>query len=113
MRNLLTRGGIEFLAVLLGISGSMYIDERRDDIALDKQIYDSFHSLKGELQTNVNELVGFQKYIDNRMDYFEVALNPDTMTLLTEKELEYRSEVKKVWVAKKDLKPILNFGIKN
>ena len=88
MKDIFARGGIEFLAVLLGISGSMYIDERRDDIALDKQIYDSFHSLKGELQTNVNELIGFQKYIDNRMDYFEVALNPDTMTLLTEKELD-------------------------
>jgi hypothetical protein len=88
MKNILTRGGIEFLAVLLGISGSMYIDERREDIALNKQIYDSFHSLKGELQTNVSELVSFEKYINDRMYYFEIALNPDTMTLLTEKELD-------------------------
>ena len=26
MKNLLARGGIEFLAVLLGITGSLYID---------------------------------------------------------------------------------------
>ena len=38
MKNILTRGGIEFLAVLLGISGSMYIDERREDIALNSVI---------------------------------------------------------------------------
>ncbi len=31
MKNILARGGIEFLAVLLGISGSLWIDEQREN----------------------------------------------------------------------------------
>ena len=42
MKNILTRGGIEFLAVLLGISGSLWIDnyskEREIYIALNQDI---------------------------------------------------------------------------
>ena len=30
MKNILARGGIEFLAVLLGITGSLWIDENQD-----------------------------------------------------------------------------------
>ena len=29
MKNILARGGIEFIAVLLGITGSLWIDENR------------------------------------------------------------------------------------
>jgi len=88
MKNILAKGGIEFLAVLLGISGSMYIDERREVLAIDKQIYSSLHSLKGELETNIDYLEGFKKTIDNRMYQFEIALNPDTLTYLTQKQLD-------------------------
>ena len=63
MRNILARGGIEFLAVLLGISGSMYIDDRREDTAIDKQIHSSLYSLKGELITNVEYLKEFEESI--------------------------------------------------
>ena len=30
MKNILARGGIEFLAVLLGISGSLWIDQNQE-----------------------------------------------------------------------------------
>ena len=33
MKNLLARGGIEFLAVLLGISGSLWVDDYRIELA--------------------------------------------------------------------------------
>ena len=88
MKNILTRGGIEFFAVLLGISGSLYIDEIRDEASINTQINDSFHSLKSELQSNVDELTTFDKRIEKNMYYFEIAMNPDTMKYLTEKELD-------------------------
>ena len=37
MKNVLARGGIEFLAVLLGISGSLWIDDYSEKKELDKQ----------------------------------------------------------------------------
>ena len=88
MKNILAKGGIEFLAVLLGISGSMYIDDRREDAAIDKQIHSSLHSLKGELITNVEYLKEFEESISKRMYLFEIALNPDTLMLLSSSELD-------------------------
>ena len=37
MKNILARGGIEFLAVLLGITGSLYIDNNNKVRELDWQ----------------------------------------------------------------------------
>ena len=34
MKNILARGGIEFLAVLLGISGSLWIENNKQDTEL-------------------------------------------------------------------------------
>ena len=73
MKNILAKGGIEFLAVLLGISGSMYIDDRREDAAIEKQIHSSLYSLKGELITNVEYLKEFEESISKRMYLFEIA----------------------------------------
>ena len=35
MKNLLARGGIEFLAVLLGISGSLWIENNKQEAELE------------------------------------------------------------------------------
>ena len=43
MKNILARGGIEFLAVLLGISGSLWIDDwsnSRSDITEEYSAYE-------------------------------------------------------------------------
>ena len=88
MKNILAKGGIEFLAVLLGISGSMYIDDRREDAAINKQIHSSLYSLKGELITNVEYLKEFEESISKRMYLFEIALNPDTLMFLSSLELD-------------------------
>jgi hypothetical protein len=51
MKNLLARGGIEFLAVLLGISGSLWMENNRQIKLEDEQIYNTLYSLKEELVT--------------------------------------------------------------
>ena len=52
MKNVLARGGIEFLAVLLGISGSLWIDDYSEKKELDKQVFASLHALKDDLKAN-------------------------------------------------------------
>ena len=51
MKNLFARGGIEFLAVLLGISGSLWMENNRQIKLEDEQIYNTLYSLKEELVT--------------------------------------------------------------
>ena len=41
MKNLFARGGIEFLAVLLGISGSLWIENNRESNLENEQIYNT------------------------------------------------------------------------
>ena len=82
-KNILAKNGIEFLAVLLGISGSMYIDDKRESVTIDKQIHSSLNSLKSELITNVEYLQRFKESISKRMYLFEIALNPGTLMFLS------------------------------
>ena len=51
MKKILARGGIEFLAVLLGISGSLWIENNRESNLENEQIYNTLYSLKEELVT--------------------------------------------------------------
>ena len=51
MKNLFARGGIEFLAVLLGISGSLWMENNRQLNLENEQVYNTLNSLKQELVT--------------------------------------------------------------
>jgi hypothetical protein len=50
MKNLLARGGIEFLAVLLGISGSLWVDDYRIELANKEKTIVTLQSLGKELR---------------------------------------------------------------
>ena len=49
MKNILARGGIEFLAVLLGITGSLWIDESQENKKLTIEVNQALHSIIQEL----------------------------------------------------------------
>ena len=48
MKNILARGGIEFLAVLLGITGSLYIDNK------DRYVEDIWFSIKNSFKPDLS-----------------------------------------------------------
>ena len=48
MKKILARGGIEFLAVLLGISGSLWVDDYRIELANQEKTIITLESLKKE-----------------------------------------------------------------
>ena len=56
MRNILARGGIEFLAVLLGITLSLWIDNINKQSELDKEIHKSLSALSDELEIKIADL---------------------------------------------------------
>ena len=62
MKNILARGGVEFIAVLLGISGSLWIDNNKDVRELNYQIERSLHALSETLKSDKTAL---ESYIDN------------------------------------------------
>jgi len=99
MKNILARGGIEFLAVLLGITGSLWVDESRVASNADK-------AFQNDLVAIHNELVGDLDVIDEM-----IAYNND----MTEKisHLLMVMEASKIDVNALDTIPIMNESMGN
>ena len=53
MKNILARGGIEFLAVILGISGSLWIDDNSNYKKDRKQEYEAYNRLSNALSEDI------------------------------------------------------------
>ena len=85
MKNLLARGGIEFLAVLLGISGSLWVDDYRIELSNQKKTIITLESLKKELieaktygQVRVQRIEGESKALYYIIDNWG-NINPDSL----------------------------------
>ena len=61
MKNILARGGIEFIAVLLGITGSLWIDENR-------KAQDQNEKQVMILQAVYEDIVQTEKFMEERRD---------------------------------------------
>jgi hypothetical protein len=88
MKNILARGGIEFLAVLLGITGSLLIDEKKNDQQLVEQVNSSLHALRGEMQTNILNLEKFKDFFPNALPMLGFVIRADSLEYLSEKEID-------------------------
>ena len=64
MKNILARGGIEFLAVFIGIVLSLWVDDRRDLNTVRKNNYKTLKSLKNEVNLRVD-------YIDKKIIQYQ------------------------------------------
>ena len=88
MKNILARGGIEFLAVLLGITGSLLIDERKNDRQLISQVNSSLHALRGEMETNIANLEKLKEFFPKSLPMLDFVIRADSLEYLSEKELD-------------------------
>ena len=61
MKTILTRGGIEFLAVFLGIGLSLWVDDYREERELKERLNDDLIKIYNEVQANT---VNIEKIID-------------------------------------------------
>ena len=89
MKNILARGGIEFLAVLLGITLSLYLDQQIEESAILK----NEKSLLSDLQVSLNQDIDYAQKVLNDMrrsiDAQEILINYECNEVenLTPKEL--------------------------
>jgi len=79
MKNILARGGIEFIAVLLGISGSLWIDNNKDIREVNYQIKRSLHALKETLISDSKTLEQYISEYENKIVHFEYIQNADSV----------------------------------
>ena len=68
MKNVLARGGVEFLAVFIGIILSLYVDENRDHRAMQDKNIKNLRSLGNELDQRIS-------YIDKKISQYERDIN--------------------------------------
>ena len=66
---------IELLVIFVGISASFLVDEYREDIEIGRQIRKSLHSLKADLNSDVNGLKALIADIDSTDEHFSFILN--------------------------------------
>ena len=64
MKNILARGGIEFLAVFIGIVLSLWVDDRRDLNTVRENNHKTLKSLKNEVNLRVD-------YIDKKIIQYQ------------------------------------------
>jgi len=79
MKNLLARGGIEFIAVLLGISGSLWIDNNKDIREVNYQIKRSLHALKETLISDSKTIEQYISEYENKIVHFKYIQNADSV----------------------------------
>ena len=64
MKNILARGGIEFLAVFIGIILSLWVDDKRDIKIIRNNNFNTKNSLKVEIKLRVD-------YIETKIKQYE------------------------------------------
>jgi len=64
MKNILARGGIEFLAVLLGITASLWIDKNQRQSDIEQERISVYEIISNEISQIIN-------YTDERLEYYE------------------------------------------
>jgi len=85
MRNILAKGGVEFLAVFLGIALSLWVDDVNKEKELEKQKLEVYNLLKKQtdelLLYTKSKLIEYERQADtfkNLIDNWE-SFNPDTV----------------------------------
>ena len=79
MKNILARGGIEFLAVLLGISASLWIENSRSERELQFQLNQSLKALKLSIIEDKKAMKRFINNHDVLISHFNFIQNEDSI----------------------------------
>ena len=90
MKNILARGGIEFLAVLLGISGSLWIDSNNKSLELKSKTTEVYSLLENQTDELINYTTNKLNEYDKQLVRYNALINDwDTFnydTIVNKKE---------------------------
>ena len=56
MKNILARGGIEFLAVLFGITISLWVEDSRQNSDMQRKIVDDYKNIQEEIALDIENI---------------------------------------------------------
>ena len=82
MKSIISRGGIEFLAVFLGIVLSLWVDDYREDKELNERLMEDYKKLYLEVNSNITNIENIisqnENYKENE-EYLLKILNKESL----------------------------------
>ena len=84
MEKLLTRGGVELIAVVLGITLSLWVDDKKDLSVVKKNNVKTLKSIKAEVALRI-------KYIDRKMDQYKRDIEVGEYIIKNWNKIDYDS----------------------
>ena len=84
MEKLLTRGGVELIAVVLGITLSLWVDDKKDLSVVKKNNVKTLKSIKAEVALRI-------KYIDRKMDQYKRDIEVGDYIIKNWNKIDYDS----------------------
>ena len=80
MKNILVRGGIEFLAVFLGIALSLWVNDWQEDREIQKRLVEDYKKIHMEVKTdidNIENILGLNEKIIQTEEYLLATINAE------------------------------------
>ncbi|MGY8984807.1 MAG: DUF6090 family protein, partial [Sphingomonadales bacterium] len=74
MKNILTRGGIEFLAVMIGVSLSLWVDENSKNKEIHFALQKDLINIRADLNEDINEIERIDSLKSKGLDQLEIYL---------------------------------------
>jgi len=84
MEKLLTRGGVELIAVVLGITLSLWVDDKKDLSVVNKNNVKTLKSIKAEVALRI-------KYIDRKMNQYKRDIEVGDYIIKNWNKIDYDS----------------------
>ena len=85
MKNILAKGGVEFLAVFLGIVLSLWVDDYREDKELNERLMEDYKKIYLEVNSNITNIENIisqnENYKENEEHLLKI-LNKESLFLL-------------------------------
>ena len=80
MKNILARGGIEFLAVFLGIALSLWVNDWQENREIQKRLVEDYKKIHMEVKTdidNIENILGLNEKIIQTEEYLLATINAE------------------------------------
>ena len=96
MKNILARGGIEFLAVLLGISGSLWIDSNNKSVELKSKTTEVYSLLENQTDELINYTTNKLNEYDKQLVRYNALIN-DWDTFNSDTIVNKKKYISDIW----------------
>ena len=75
MKKILARGGIEFLAVLFGITISLWVEDSRENIHIQNRIAEDYSYIKQEIELDIKNIDNIIIAVNDQITSLKKLLN--------------------------------------